>query len=201
MGVRPTEGNDRFVFRTAILDRSPDVRREAIHVSRSLDRNDEAIKYNAPLLLHDNAKFRIRAAEAFGELADNAAVPLLVAAGPTAGMMRRALPGGATRAHMAVMQQIAYVRDYDVEVAQASFIADPKVDVLHAGVVLDVTVMAVTTHRIEVVRAYRNAIKRIVNVDPGPDPKKWGAWLERRGDLAKASDRLAKPTTGEPGKK
>jgi type II secretory pathway component GspD/PulD (secretin) len=37
-----------------------------------------------------------------------------------------------------VINQTAYVRDFDVEVAQASFIADPKVDVIQDGIVLDV---------------------------------------------------------------
>ncbi|MHC4851412.1 MAG: hypothetical protein ACYTF5_05295, partial [Planctomycetota bacterium] len=41
-------------------------------------------------------------------------------------------------ANVAVINQTSYVRDFDVEVAQAAFIADPKVDVIHDGVVLDV---------------------------------------------------------------
>jgi len=41
-------------------------------------------------------------------------------------------------AHVAVLNQTSYVRDFDVEVAQAAFIADPKVDVIQDGVVLDV---------------------------------------------------------------
>jgi len=42
------------------------------------------------------------------------------------------------RGHVAVINQTAYVRDFDVEVAQAAFIADPKVDVIQDGIVLDV---------------------------------------------------------------
>ena len=42
------------------------------------------------------------------------------------------------RGHVAVINQTAFVRDFDVEVASASFIADPKVDVVQDGVVLDV---------------------------------------------------------------
>lgn len=42
------------------------------------------------------------------------------------------------RGHVAVINQTAYVRDFDVEVAQAAFIADPKVDVIQDGLVLDV---------------------------------------------------------------
>lgn len=42
------------------------------------------------------------------------------------------------RAHVAVINQTSYVKDYEVEVAQASFIADPKVDVIQDGLALDV---------------------------------------------------------------
>lgn len=42
------------------------------------------------------------------------------------------------RGHVAVINQTTYVRDFDVEVAQAAFIADPKVDVVQDGIVLDV---------------------------------------------------------------
>ena len=45
-----------------------------------------------------------------------------------------------------------------MEVAQASFIANPVVDVIQSGVVLDVTVAAVVTHRIRIVNAYRKAL-------------------------------------------
>ena len=42
------------------------------------------------------------------------------------------------RANIAVMNQVAYVQDFDVEIAQAASIADPIVNVVQDGVVLDV---------------------------------------------------------------
>ncbi len=42
------------------------------------------------------------------------------------------------RGHVAIINQTAYVRDFNVEVAQAAFIADPVIDVIQDGVVLDV---------------------------------------------------------------
>jgi type II secretory pathway component GspD/PulD (secretin) len=42
------------------------------------------------------------------------------------------------RGHVAVINQTTYVRDFDVEVAQAAFIADPKIDIIQDGIVLDV---------------------------------------------------------------
>ena len=42
------------------------------------------------------------------------------------------------RANLRVLNQVTYVKDFDVEIAQASAIADPIIDVAHDGVFLDV---------------------------------------------------------------
>jgi len=184
--------NERFVYRTAILDGRQSVRKAAIDIARENQRGLHAIHYLAPILEHNNGRFRIRTAEAFGRLKDPAALPLLVAAGPNAGanLRREGLPGGATRGHMAVIQQQSYVRDFDVEVAQAAMIANPVVGVIQSGTVLDVTVMAVTTHRTVILDSYRDAIREISGEDPGADPERWKAWLEKqRQARAKPEDK------------
>ncbi|MCE9593516.1 MAG: hypothetical protein K8S98_04920 [Planctomycetes bacterium] len=50
----------------------------------------------------------------------------------------RLLVFNTARANLAVLNQVAYVKDFDVEIAQGSSIADPIVDVIQDGVVLDV---------------------------------------------------------------
>jgi len=42
------------------------------------------------------------------------------------------------RAYVTVINQTAYIQDFDVEVAQFQAVADPQINVLHEGVVLDV---------------------------------------------------------------
>lgn len=42
------------------------------------------------------------------------------------------------RANLTVLNQVAYVQDYDVEIAQNASIADPIIDVIEDGVILDV---------------------------------------------------------------
>ena len=42
------------------------------------------------------------------------------------------------RAHLTVLNEVAYVKDFDVEIAQAAVIADPIIDKVREGVVLDV---------------------------------------------------------------
>ncbi len=175
--ARGTAGNDTFAFRTTILDRDDDVRAAAaaISVRRGLQ---GAVQYLAPGLMHSSAEIRVRTAEAFANLGDPAAIKLLVLAGPNAG---KALAAADTsvRAHVAFLQQQAYVRDFDVEVASASFIADPKIGVLQSGTVLDVTVHGVTEEQVRIVRVFRTALQHLAGTDPGPDPRSWATWLLR----------------------
>jgi len=170
----------RFVLRTTILDPEDDVRAAAARIVREHDQaSAAAVDYLAAGLVHDNAKVRIRTAEAFAALGNAAAIEPLVTAGPAAGTARASMGSTGTRAHVAFLNQQAYIRDFDVEVAQASFIADPKVDVLQSGSVLDVNVAGVFEQRV-IVRAYRRALKKLAGDDPGIDPKKWADWHRER---------------------
>lgn len=50
----------------------------------------------------------------------------------------RILVFNTARSNLAVMNQVAYVQDFDVEIAQAASIADPIINVVEDGVILDV---------------------------------------------------------------
>lgn len=50
----------------------------------------------------------------------------------------RILVSNTGRANLTVLNQVVYVKDFDVEIAQAASIADPIIDVVQDGVVLDV---------------------------------------------------------------
>ena len=187
---RGLAGNDRFVLRTAVLDGNQDVRTAAAAISRPGLQTDD-VAYLATGLTHQNGKIRVRTAEALGELGHPAAIKLLVMAGPQAAA-GLAAGGGAdgVRAHIAIVQQQAYIRDFDVEVASAAFIADPKIDVLQSGSVLDVTVVGVVEIR-TIVRSYRLALKQLTQRDPGENPSDWAVWF---GKLPAAAAPSA-PTT------
>jgi hypothetical protein len=98
------------------------------------------------------------------------------------------------RANIAILQQQAYIRDFDVEVAQASFIADPKIGILQSGIVLDVTVMNVTIERVRIVTSWRSALQRLAGSDPGPDPRDWATWL---ANLPERTQPANAPRTGK----
>ncbi|MCB9877144.1 MAG: hypothetical protein H6835_06025 [Planctomycetes bacterium] len=185
---RSLTGNDRFVLRTAVLDKNENVREAAIALGKPTVDDDDVL-YMAAGLASESGKVRTRTAEALGALGQPSAIPLLVKAGPHAAA---GLGGGGAagdRAHVAFLNQQAYIRDFDVEVAQAAFIADPKIDTLNTGSVLDVTVAGSFEVR-TIVYAYRAALKQLTSSDPGADPRRWAAWLEK---LPKPG---AAPTTG-----
>lgn len=169
---RPAEENHRFVLRTAVIDRNESVRKEVLDIVRP-DATAEDINYLASGLGHSSPKVRMRTAEALGNLGDLRAIDILVKAGPAAASGLKLDGGGAqTRGHVAFLRQTSYIRDFDVEVASAAFIADPKVDVLQEGSVLDATVMGVQQVR-TIRRYYRRALKQLSGSDPGQNVKLW----------------------------
>jgi hypothetical protein len=82
---------------------------------------------------------------------------------------------------VAITSQIAYVKDYDVEVAQTAFIADPVVDVIQDGAVLETAVIHVQVER----RLYRDALRHLTGADFGTKPGAWRRWLDGKGSRPK----------------
>ncbi|MEM7306458.1 MAG: hypothetical protein AAF682_07305 [Planctomycetota bacterium] len=82
-----------------------------------------------------------------------------------------------------VGRQISYVQDYDVEVAQGSAIADPVINTLMEGSVLDVRVLAVSQSQLSSERAaIRRALTNLTGASPGNTTKAWTAWWQEHGD-------------------
>jgi hypothetical protein len=197
---RGTAGNDSFAWRTAILDRDRSVRAQAIAISKTYGMAGGAVEYLAPGLMHSSAEIRVRTAEAYGNLGDLAAVKLLVLAGPNAGKALAAADTG-VRAHVAFIHQQAYIRDFDVEVAQAAFIADPKIGILQSGTVLDVTVQGVSEQLVRIVGAFRQSLVDLTHSDPGADPRSWPTWLMRQEQPQQPAPTTPTPTATPPQKR
>jgi len=157
------------LYRRCLLDPAPAVRREAVRSLKVL-KDPAFVRLFARHLLNKQQRLRMTAAEALGELGSQEAVLPLVDA------LRFAGGASGGRSHIAVTRQRAYVKDFDVEVAQAAVIADPVVDIVTEGVILDVRVVGVSVER----AAYARALRRITGEAFGNDAKAWRAWLERR---------------------
>jgi hypothetical protein len=124
------------------------------------------------------AEVRARAADALGRLGDALAAPYVI-------RKWEARSGDFPRVYLSTVRQISYIQDFDVEVAQTSFIADPIVGVLQEGAVQAMKVLATeqTFYTIERV-AYEGALKNLSGEDLGSDVRAWRRWWnENEGRL------------------
>jgi hypothetical protein len=129
------EWGDESALRALVFhgarDLDADVRREAVLAAASFGHDDTAIPF-VRALGSTNERLVANAAQALGLLADQR----------TAGYVVKRLEshGSAQRSFVSFLNQVSYVRDYDVEIAQASNIANPNIGTILDGVVLDVHV-------------------------------------------------------------
>jgi len=137
---------------------------------------------------------RANAAEALGVIGNAAAVEPLVA--------RLATPPQATstgripHSHIFVGRQVAYVQDFDVEVAQFQAVSDPIVNVVLEGMVTDAAVGGVNDIQFQVENAtIRDALSRITGQNPGGTNRAWLAWWKENSARWKHGGR-SEPSTG-----
>jgi hypothetical protein len=154
------------LYRRSILDPSPTIRTECVRALK-VTKDPVFCKLFAKSLASKNQAIRIAAAEALGEL------ELPEGAEPIVRLLSGDVPV-APRAYVASVTQVAYVKDYDVQVAQNAVIADPIVDIVQEGTVLDVAVVSIQTER----GAYFGALRRMTKQDFGTDLGKWRAYLK-----------------------
>ena len=178
----------------AVLDPSDDVRRDSSLALRAV--NDPAVIVPIVRVLEksSNSILRRNAAEALGTAGYAAAVEPLVSH-LAAGM---AAAGGTSRvphSYIFVGRQFAYIQDFDVEVAQFQAVADPKVNVLIEGSVLDAAATGVQTVDVSVeLASARTALERLTHFSPGKTSKAWLAWWETNGSKWRSED-LSRPRT------
>lgn len=185
---RPDERNQMSLCRAIVVDKEREIREATAALVRDHGDPVDVIERIAPGFLHDNPAIRGRTAQALEYLAHPEGAKYLVAAGPVANLRR--VGGGqiGVRAHMFQRTQRSYIRDFEVEIAQAAAVANPVIGTVDDGVVLDVRVGGVFGDHSAVLKAYRKALQRIVGEDPGPDPRHWRAWWESH---------RPQPTTGQ----
>ncbi len=86
--------------------------------------------------------------------------------------------GGGPRVNFFSLNQIAYIRDFDVEVAQAATIGDPIVGRIEEGVVQDHKVIGGQEMVPASAYALADAFTRVTGKELGTDPKKYYEWLK-----------------------
>jgi len=166
-------------YRYALYDGDPAVREVATTKLKGAD-DLRSLQRFTSALWEKSTILRFHSAEALGALGRIEAVPALV--NRMSGLQQAAAggAGGHPTASLFIGEQRAYVADYNVEVAQASAIAEPVISVLQSGVVLDARVMSVQWQKVigQEVAVVRGALARLAGRDLGDDPKTWMAWFQ-----------------------
>jgi hypothetical protein len=176
-------GNRRAIrplLHRAIHDPSEPVRHAAIDAATTI--GDPGLLLPLVRVMEgDNPTKRARAAEAIGRTGDVRGVQYLV-------YKYEARGGGAPRSFFSSITQLTFIQDFDVEVAQTAFIADPIVGVIQEGLVIDVEVVATSQVGYMVEReAIHGALGRLTGATEVPNKDgAWAAWYrEHQDDLAK----------------
>jgi hypothetical protein len=172
----------RPLIRSAILDSKEDVRIASARALRALGQPD-ALFPLARALGSANAAIRANAALAMGEFGDIRGVEYLVS-------RLKQNWGPSQRANLSVMNQVSYIQDFDVEIAQAAQIGDPIVGILREGVILDYRLLGVDrTMELVERRLIRGALSKLTGEDKGEDAVAWEKfWAENKERLLAEAD-------------
>jgi hypothetical protein len=186
LGVKGDEGAVRTLLQLAVKDSSADVRAAAAKSLRAV-----AIpEIGGPLvrcLDAGNESVRMNAAAALGAFYEGGGSGSRVAV-ETLVRHVQWVAGPSNRANIQVMNQVSYIGDYDVEIAQLAQIGDPIVMQLREGVILDVKVFGAVGYDTEIERrSYVQALGNITGKTFGSDVKAWVSWWAGDGRKEYAS--------------
>lgn len=174
----------------SVLDSSGDVRHAA---ARALGgANDPSLIVPVARALNStNPRVRTQAAEALGYMGYPAAVEPLVSY--VSAVAQSSGPRPVPHGYYFHGIQRAYVQDFDVEVATFQAVADPQVNVLIEGEVLEAGVQSASIYnRPTELRSGRGALQRLTGANPGRTGRAWMRWWDK--NEADWKDKNLKPT-------
>jgi hypothetical protein len=157
-----------LVFRS-LVDPQPAVRQAALAAVKAFDDPNLLAPYVSAMFSEKEALAH-NAIEAVGDMGEVIGIEYLV-------YKLSAHGGGVSRSHIYLANQLSFIQDFDVEVAQTAFIADPIVGILQEGAVLDVRVIATerTAHVVER-QVIRRSLRKLAGVDLGDSATAWAKW-------------------------
>jgi hypothetical protein len=177
----------RPLVAVAVRDRVPEVREAAVRAAATFGVDEIAVPL-VRALGSEHPGIVANAATALSVLGDRRTVGYLV--------QRAEGHGWSPSAYIAVTEQTSYIQDFDVEVAQTSFIADPQVGTIQEGAIGAVTVLDAMIQQTTVTRVLLDAIGGFANrrFDSVAQAKQW--WREnapRFPDFTRRSEEDATP--------
>jgi hypothetical protein len=140
---------------SAVRDPEAAVRSEAVAAIAAFGHDDAAIPF-VRALGSSPPGIVANAAGALAGLGDRRAIHVIV---------RRIGHGESPRVFIESGTQVSYIRDYDVEIAQLSNIANPVVGVVHEGIVFDVKVIDASIETTTVDTILLNAFNTLAHAE------------------------------------
>ncbi|HEU4394778.1 MAG TPA: HEAT repeat domain-containing protein [Planctomycetota bacterium] len=170
----------RALVHRAVRDADPEVRAACFDAAKAFGDPELVAPFVRTLLNNPEPEPRAAAADAIGRSGDLRGVQYLVYA--------LEAHGGGPRAHIYGANQLTFVQDFDVEVAQTAFIADPQVGLIQDGFALDVKVVSSEVYQTRIERhAIVGALKRLSGADLGEDAAAWRNWARENREKLVAS--------------
>ncbi|MFT7670314.1 MAG: hypothetical protein ACI8X5_003022 [Planctomycetota bacterium] len=172
----------------SVLDSSADVRRQSAQALGNAEQA-ELITPVVRALGSNNIRVRTQAAEALGYMGYPDAVEPLVNYIATAAAAGSGGNGRVSHAYIFHGKQRAYIQDFDVEVATFQAVADPQINVLIEGEVLEAGVSGIVEYSYSSEsRAARGSLSRLTGAAPGYSGSAWRKWWnENKTDWASTS--------------
>ena len=175
-------GAVRALVRASVKDTDADVRAAALAALRGV-KYREAPLYLAQALRSPDPETRSRAVDHLGAFQGDVLAARVLAESFVVGF------GGGPRVNFFSLNQIAYIRDFDVEVAQNATIGDPIVGRIEEGVVQDHKILGGQERVPASAFALASAFERVTGKNLGTEsPEPYRRWLaeslagERRSD-------------------
>jgi HEAT repeat protein len=171
----------RALVNRALRDPDADVRAACVDAAKAFGDAELLAPFARALLSVESAEVRAAAAEAMGRVGDVRGITYLV--------YSIEAHGGGPRAHIYTANQLSFIQDFDVEVAQTAFIADPQPGIIQDGATLDVRCVSTEWYGTRVERqAIVGSLQRLTGAQIGDDAAAWRQWMrDHRDRLAAAA--------------
>lgn len=173
----------RALLGRAVIDRSAKVRLGAALALSRVEQPGIVVPVVRAMEDSESEYVRWFAAEALGHMGHAAAVEPLVRALATLAAPQTASGGGQPASNIYIGEQVAYVSDYDIEIAQGASIADPQINVQTAGVAftarsLGISGYTVVKHR----ESIMTSLRQLTGEDAGKRTRDWLEWWDEHGE-------------------
>ncbi len=159
----------------ALRDPDPEVRAACVDAAKAFADPGLMAPFARAFTTAESPTTRAAAAEGMGRVGNIRGVAILV--------YSLEAHGGGPRTYIYTANQLSFVQDFDVEVAQTAFIADPQIGILQDGIVLDVRVVSSEWYSTQVERtAIMGALHELTGAAPGNDAASWKKWMQENRD-------------------